>query len=73
VRLRQGPLQRRLGLGSVYLDTTPGPVSVVALHRDLDEATRIVAAEAKSSGAARRAAGPERWMTRPGGDAGEDL
>ena len=27
VRMRQGPLQRRLGLASVHLDTTPGPVN----------------------------------------------
>ena len=26
-RLTQGPLQRRLGLATVHLDTTPGPVS----------------------------------------------
>lgn len=32
VRLRQGVLQRRLGLASVEAHTTPGPVTVVARH-----------------------------------------
>lgn len=32
VRVTQGPLQRRLDLASVHLDTTPGPVNSVARH-----------------------------------------
>lgn len=32
VRLTQGPVQRRLGLATVHLDTTPGPVHHAARH-----------------------------------------
>ena len=64
VRLRQGPLQRRLGLATVHLDTTPGPVHVQAAHRDLWEAREIVESEAKLARTARRLARPDRWMTR---------
>jgi putative membrane protein len=38
VRLRQGPLQRWLGLASVYADTAGRSLSSVAEHRDLAEA-----------------------------------
>jgi putative membrane protein len=33
VRLRQGPLQRRLGLVDVVVDSPPGPVNATAKHR----------------------------------------
>jgi putative membrane protein len=65
VRLVQGPLQRRLGLASVHLDTTPGPVSAAAPHRDAAEARRLVDAEVALARAARAAAGPDRWMRTP--------
>jgi putative membrane protein len=65
VRLVQGPLQRRLGLASVHLDTTPGPVTAVAPHRDAHEARRLVDAEVEQARLARLAAGPDRWMTPP--------
>lgn len=38
VRLTQGPLQRWLGVASVHVDTTPGPVHLVARHLPVDEA-----------------------------------
>lgn len=63
VRLRQGPLQRRLGLASVHLDTTPGPVNASAPHRGAHEARALVDAEVALARAARAVAGPERWMT----------
>jgi putative membrane protein len=63
VRLDQGPLQRRLGLATVHLDTTPGPVHVEAAHRDAGEGRAIVESEAELSRTARRVARPERWMT----------
>jgi putative membrane protein len=65
VRLTQGPLQRAWRLGSVHLDVTPGPVSVRALDRDVDEGLAIVEAQAERARAARLAAGPERWMEAP--------
>jgi putative membrane protein len=65
VRLTQGPWQRRLGLATVHLDTTPGPVHVNAAHRDAHEARRIVEEQAERARAGRRAAGPERWMSHP--------
>jgi putative membrane protein len=65
VRLTQGPWQRRLGLATVHLDTTPGPVHVHAAHRDAVEARQIVEAQAERARAGRLAAGPERWMRPP--------
>ena len=64
-RLTQGPLQRRLGLASLHLDTTPGPVRVSAAHRDAREARRILDAEVEQARRARGAARPERWMSLP--------
>ena len=37
VHMTQGPWERALNLASLHVDTTPGPVSVVALHLDVDE------------------------------------
>ncbi len=66
VGVTQGPWQRSLGLASVRVDSTPGPVTVVALHRSAGEARQI--AEQQLHRAARaRASGPaERWMIAPG-------
>lgn len=63
VRLTQGPWQRRIGLATVRLDTTPGPVRVEVAHRTTAEARAITEAQAVRAGAGRRVAGPERWMT----------
>jgi putative membrane protein len=38
VRLKQGPLQRKLGLATVHIDTTPGPVRLRLPERDFGEA-----------------------------------
>jgi cytochrome P450/uncharacterized membrane protein YdbT with pleckstrin-like domain len=62
VRLSQGPLQRRLGLATLALDTTPGPVRVVAAHRDAAEGRRLLDAEVDAARTARAQARPERWM-----------
>lgn len=69
VRLSQGPVQRRLGLATLHLDTTPGPVSAVAPHRDATEARRLVDAEVDLARTARAAARPDRWMRPPAGPA----
>lgn len=63
VRWTQGPLQRRLGLATVHLDSTPGPVRPRAPHRDASEALGIVAAQAERARSARAGAAPERWMS----------
>ena len=69
VRLSQGPLQRRLGLATVHLDVTPGPVHASAAHRSAAEARALVDAEVERARVSRAAAGPDRWMTPPGGAA----
>jgi putative membrane protein len=53
LRLRQGPLQRRLGLASVQLLTTPGPADPWVRHLDAREATALLNAQVSRSGRAR--------------------
>lgn len=62
VRGVQGPVQRRLRLATVHVDTPIGPVHATALHRDVDEARTLIQDQSERSGAARRSARPERWM-----------
>ena len=54
VRLRQGPLQRRLRLASVQAHTTPGPVDVVCRHLDAPDARRLAMSELDRMRAARQ-------------------
>jgi putative membrane protein len=63
VRLSQGPIQRNLGLATVHVDTTPGPVDATIRHRPQEQARRIVEDQAARSRLARRADVPEQWMT----------
>ena len=42
VQLTQGAMQRRLGLADVTVDSPPGPVRVVAAHRDTGDARRFL-------------------------------
>ena len=68
VRLTQGPIQRRLKLASVAVDTTPGPVDAVIRHRPELQAREILEAQARRARLARRVDVPERWMvTQRGG------
>jgi putative membrane protein len=53
VRLRQGPLERRLGLASVYVDLAGGR-SAAALHRDIAEARALATDLAEQARTARR-------------------
>ncbi|MDF2094198.1 PH domain-containing protein [Knoellia sp. 3-2P3] len=53
LRLRQGPLQRRLGLATVEVLTTPGPARPRARHLDAGEATRLLNAQVGRSSRAR--------------------
>lgn len=64
-RLSQGPLQRRLGLATVHLDTTPGPVTATAAHREAADARRLLDAEVALARQARGRSVPERWMRPP--------
>jgi putative membrane protein len=54
VRVRQGPLQRRLGLVDVTFQTTPGPVDAVAKHRPQRELPQWVTAQLDRGARARR-------------------
>jgi putative membrane protein len=69
-RLTQGPLQRRLGLATVHLDTSPGPVHPTAHHRDAKDARDLLDAEVALARASRAGARPERWMRPPDEPAG---
>jgi putative membrane protein len=42
LRLTAGPVERALGLASVHLDSTPGPVKTRAAHRDATEARAML-------------------------------
>ncbi|MGP8006424.1 MAG: PH domain-containing protein [Acidimicrobiales bacterium] len=42
LRLTAGPYERALGLASVHLDSTPGPVRTRAAHRDAAEAREML-------------------------------
>ena len=55
VRLEQGPLQRRLRLADVHVDSPPGPVRLVAEVRDEAEARELAVQTVARSRAARRA------------------
>ena len=44
-RISQGPLQRRLGLATAHIDTTPGPISWTIPHLEGPEARDLVMAQ----------------------------
>jgi len=63
--LAQGPLQRRLGLASFVVHTTPGPVSPRVEHLDGRVAAALLDEQAERARTARAAARPEQWMREP--------
>ncbi|MFC6158675.1 PH domain-containing protein [Kribbella jiaozuonensis] len=66
VRMEQGPLQRRLGLANVHVDTPLGPTDAIALHRDQAEAAALVQAQADRAREARRTvSAPLAVQTQP--------
>ena len=66
VRLEQGPIQRRLGLANVHVDTPLGPTDAIALHRDQFEAAQLLEAQANRAREARRTApSPAAVHTQP--------
>ncbi|WP_454050900.1 PH domain-containing protein [Cellulomonas sp. Marseille-Q8402] len=60
--LAQGPLQRRLGLASFQLHSTPGPVAPRVDHLDARVAAGLLDEQATRARTARAGAGPEQWM-----------
>lgn len=64
--LAQGPLQRRLRMSSFVIHSTPGPVIPRTDHLDAAAAAELIIVQAERARSARRAAGPEKWMRRPG-------
>lgn len=54
VRISQGPLQRRLGLASVHVDTTPGPVDFTIPHLAAATARHIFEQQLPAAAEARR-------------------
>ena len=63
--VHQGPLQRRLGLASFELHSTPGPVRPVVEHLASDVVARLLDEQVMRARRARASAGPERRMERP--------
>ncbi|QWC86119.1 PH domain-containing protein [Nocardioidaceae bacterium] len=53
VRMTQGPLQRRLALATVRVDSPEGPVRVTARHRPVAQARTLLDAEVAASRTAR--------------------
>ncbi|HSO05287.1 MAG TPA: hypothetical protein VLQ92_12445 [Candidatus Limnocylindrales bacterium] len=47
------------------MDSNPGPVSIVVLHRTAGEARRIAEEQLVRAGASRASGPGGRWMTRP--------
>lgn len=66
VRITQGPLQRRLGLGTVQIDSPPGPVSVRALHRLAPDARSFVGYEIAAARHARGRGAPTDGVHKVG-------
>lgn len=58
VRITRGPLQRRLRLASVHIDTPRGPVTLVANHLEPANARSLALSELDRARAARRAVPP---------------
>lgn len=62
VRVTQGPWERFLGLASMHVDSPPGPVKIVALHRDAGEARHLAEEQSRRGEETYRRDGHRRWM-----------
>ncbi len=60
--LEQGPLQRRLGVASLVVHSTPGPISPRVPHLAAGTAAELLDEQTVRARTARAAAGPELWM-----------
>ncbi|HUV49153.1 MAG TPA: PH domain-containing protein, partial [Actinomycetes bacterium] len=65
VRVTQGPWQRWLGVASVHVDSTPGPVSIIALHQEAGAARAMADAQARRARLARSLGGPGQPENQP--------
>jgi putative membrane protein len=65
VRVTQGPWQRWLGVASVHVDSTPGPVSIIALHQEAGAARAMADAQAQRARLARNLGGPGQPENQP--------
>lgn len=64
--LRQGPLQRALGLATVEVHSTKGVVKPVAHHLAVADAIELVSAQAARARERRSLQTPEQWMVKVG-------
>jgi putative membrane protein len=64
VRVTQGPWERSLGLATVHVDSTPGAVKPVALHRDAAEARALAQAQVERAREARGRDRTLRWAAQ---------
>jgi putative membrane protein len=64
--LRQGPLQRLLGLATVEVHSTKGVVKPVAHHLAVADAIELVNAQAARARQRRSLQTPEQWMVKVG-------
>lgn len=66
LQIAAGPLQRRLGLTSFEVHSTPGPVSPQVNHVRAADAADLLEEQSARARTARAHAGPERWMEDAG-------
>jgi len=66
ISLRQGPLQRALGLATVEVHSTKGVVKPVAHHLAVADAVALVNSQAARARERRSLATPEQWMVKVG-------
>ena len=64
VRVTQGIWQRSLGLASMHVDSTPGAVKIIGLHRDVAEARRLAQEQADRAAHARAGDRSLRWVAQ---------
>lgn len=65
VRVEQGPVSRRLGLASMYVDVPPGPVRIRAAFRSAPEARELADAQAYRARQARARDQSTHWANPP--------
>lgn len=65
VRVTQGPWERALDLATVHADSTPGPVTVKALHLDAALAREVADDQAVRAGRARGVDTSTHWANPP--------
>lgn len=66
LRLRQGPVQRLLGLATVAVQSVPGPVNPVAEHLAVADAVALLSAQAERARQRRTVQTPAQWARAVG-------